>query len=511
MPEKKEIDEVARLVRSRGQIELEELASALGKTEKQTEKLAHILEDTGKIRIDYRVTGIYLVWVGEEFSKEKPPFDESEREEEEKEEIEIPPHKIPRVPKGAPKININDKKKDQFVHKDKWSICAERKSEARAETSARKVDEARFGDTVDLGVSISTEVDEIIRRVREAGRIKMGELARAMKTDEASLEKWVYFLEEQGVLEIESSFRERYLVWKGVPEEKKYERILFNTGFSRTEQAQTSAREEGAELRELRRINSELAEKLRGVIDELDELRRVNSELETKMKTSAREVGAKTREIGKVETKIESMWEKYVPLEKEFENEVAALSAALSEKERKLGELKARVSAIPKEIEKVEKELLKVRTLEESEVEELADAKVRVWNLSSKLRALEEKLRDAGVKEELIGDLVEAENALGRLESIDKVLEKQESAERARVGEITKLLKSVESGLRAVRKGVGGRVADALSTKVERVGEKHMREAEKIKLDKEGALREIKEAIRRKEGAGEKAKEWDGT
>ncbi|MEW6329616.1 MAG: hypothetical protein AB1468_05910, partial [Candidatus Micrarchaeota archaeon] len=94
---------------------------------------------------------------------------------------------------------------------------------------------------------------------------------------------------------------------------------------------------------------------------------------------------------------------------------------------------------------------------------------------------------------------------------VDRILEKHESAERERVGEITKLLKSVESGLRAVRRGVGGRVVDALSTKVERVGEKHFREAEKIKTDKEGALREIKEAIRRKEGEGGKEKEWDGT
>ncbi|MEW6329650.1 MAG: hypothetical protein AB1468_06090, partial [Candidatus Micrarchaeota archaeon] len=403
MPEKKEIDGVARLVRSRGQVELEELAKAIGKTEKQAEKLAHILEDLGRIRIDYRVSGIYLVWVGEEFSKEKPPIGERARERElEEEKFEIPPHKTPRVPKGAQKMNDGRK-------------------EARAETSAGKVEEARFGGALDFGLNISTEVDEIMRRVREAGRIKMGELARAMKKDEASLERWVYFLEEQGVLEIESSLRERYLVWKGVPEERRHERVLFHTGFGSAEPKPVgaTAREESAELRELRRINAELAEKLRGVIDELNELRRVNSELETKMKTSAREVGAKTREIGKVETKIESMWEKYVPLEKEFENEVAALSAALSEKERKIAELKARVSAIPKEIEKVEKELAKVRALEESEVEELADAKVRVWNLSSKLRALEEKMRDAGAKEELIGELVEAENALGRLENVD--------------------------------------------------------------------------------------------
>lgn len=57
------VDMLIKLVSSRGRIEIAEAASELGVSRSALEEWARILEDEGIVRIEYRLTKVYLVWI----------------------------------------------------------------------------------------------------------------------------------------------------------------------------------------------------------------------------------------------------------------------------------------------------------------------------------------------------------------------------------------------------------------------------------------------------------------
>jgi len=79
------VDALVRLVKERERVELEDASSILNIPLETLEDWARVLEEEGILRIEYRLTHIYLVWV-------KPSADQIEEEKrsfyEEKEDIQ---------------------------------------------------------------------------------------------------------------------------------------------------------------------------------------------------------------------------------------------------------------------------------------------------------------------------------------------------------------------------------------------------------------------------------------
>jgi hypothetical protein len=71
------VDALVRLIKERGRIELTDAAAALNIPESTIEEWSGILEEEGIIRIEYRLTKIFLAWVTpteEEAAAEKEEF-----------------------------------------------------------------------------------------------------------------------------------------------------------------------------------------------------------------------------------------------------------------------------------------------------------------------------------------------------------------------------------------------------------------------------------------------------
>jgi chromosome segregation ATPase len=77
------VDALVRLVKERQRIELEDVSSILNIPQETIEEWARVLEEEGILRIEYRLTRIYLVWVkptAEEVATEKQSFYEEKKD-----------------------------------------------------------------------------------------------------------------------------------------------------------------------------------------------------------------------------------------------------------------------------------------------------------------------------------------------------------------------------------------------------------------------------------------------
>ncbi|MEW6721826.1 MAG: hypothetical protein AB1324_01035 [Candidatus Micrarchaeota archaeon] len=76
------VDALVRLVKERQRIELEDISAILNIPQETIEEWARVLEEEGILRIEYRLTKIYLVWVKpteEEVAEERESFYEEKR------------------------------------------------------------------------------------------------------------------------------------------------------------------------------------------------------------------------------------------------------------------------------------------------------------------------------------------------------------------------------------------------------------------------------------------------
>ncbi len=68
---------------------------------------------------------------------------------------------------------------------------------------------------------ISTDVDKIIRILKDKRKMDLHELSREAKMREPTLEKWVEVLEEQGLVKIDYKLTKIFVIWTGETEEKR--------------------------------------------------------------------------------------------------------------------------------------------------------------------------------------------------------------------------------------------------------------------------------------------------
>ena len=59
---------------------------------------------------------------------------------------------------------------------------------------------------------ISTGVDNLIRIVKERGRVEIGSAARELRLPARTVEDWAHVLEEEGIITVEYKLTKAYLV-----------------------------------------------------------------------------------------------------------------------------------------------------------------------------------------------------------------------------------------------------------------------------------------------------------
>jgi chromosome segregation ATPase len=85
---------------------------------------------------------------------------------------------------------------------------------------------------------ISTGVDQLIKLVRERGKVEIGQAARELSLPLRTVEDWAHVLEEEGLIGVEYKLTKVYLAWKSLSPEyvaKKSEKLQAKAGQTKQE------------------------------------------------------------------------------------------------------------------------------------------------------------------------------------------------------------------------------------------------------------------------------------
>ena len=143
---------------------------------------------------------------------------------------------------------------------------------------------------------ISTGVDQLIRLVRERGRVEMGVAAKELGIPVRTAEDWAHVLEEEGLIAIEYKLTKIYLAWKAPTAEyvaKKSEKLQAKATQTREEIDRLLARvEEGG--KELSEMQAEISQAESAASMGPQEVEALKSELSSLFKKQS--AAAKTAE-----------------------------------------------------------------------------------------------------------------------------------------------------------------------------------------------------------------------
>ncbi|MEM2137702.1 MAG: hypothetical protein QW568_01300 [Candidatus Anstonellaceae archaeon] len=132
---------------------------------------------------------------------------------------------------------------------------------------------------------ISTGVDQLIRLIKEKGRIELGAAAKELRQPLRTIEDWTHVLEEEGLVAVEYRLTKIYLVWKGPTSEyvskkagelsgkakeakNEVERLLSKVQKGGKELSEMQ--EEMAKLQSVQGLTPAAAERLKGELSALD-------------------------------------------------------------------------------------------------------------------------------------------------------------------------------------------------------------------------------------------------
>ncbi len=294
---------------------------------------------------------------------------------------------------------------------------------------------------------ISTGVDNLIRLVKERGRVEIGTAAKELKLPARTAEDWAHVLEEEGIITIEYKLTKVYLVWRtpAVKEvEQKREKLEERTVGTREEIEQLLSRvEEGGKSlsamqedianlttrpmsaseveslkRELAALQETYADKIRATSGKLDALRK-------KAVAAGQKVEEKSG-IGEAERSAASDLKNELDVLKKFEE---TLESQKSDTEMFFEAFETRVDDLQKQIE----EGRNSNAMEELKAE-IADAKAQKKELAEAVEAVLEEQQSlegkiAGMEKKL-SDLSDGENSVAA--SRKKIAEIRRMAEEAK-------------------------------------------------------------------------------
>jgi len=180
---------------------------------------------------------------------------------------------------------------------------------------------------------ISTGVDQLIRLVKERGKIEMGAASRELKQPMRTIEDWAHVLEEERLVKIEYKLTKIYLVWQAPSTQyvaQKSEKLEAKATQARQEieQLLTKVEKGGAELSEMQVELSRLdaastitpgdAERLK------DELTGLGEKYSTTLKSASEKLDKLKKKLSAIEPQVQKKSGETAG-EMELEKELATL------------------------------------------------------------------------------------------------------------------------------------------------------------------------------------------
>ena len=313
---------------------------------------------------------------------------------------------------------------------------------------------------------ISTGVDQLIRLVKERGKVEIGAAAKELKQPLRTIEDWAHVLEEEGLVRIEYKLTKIYLVWQS----PSGEYVAQKTGKLEAKATRTKAEVEqllskvergGAELGQMqqevsrlegaRPISPQEAERLKTDLAELD--KNYSSTIKSsseKLERLRKKVATLAPQLGEGAKDDSADVEKELSVLRNFEK---TLQTQLEDTEEFFGAFEARLEDFRKRIEEgksdekaeeARRELAEARGLKA----ELASAMGAMADehkaLSGKLNGIEEKLRELSERDD---SLAGAKKKLAEIRRIALDARKQRKATAEQLSDALSLVKKQSSRL----------------------------------------------------------------
>ena len=290
---------------------------------------------------------------------------------------------------------------------------------------------------------ISTGVDNLIRLIKEMGRVELSQAAKELKLPAKTVEDWSHVLEEEGIVKLEYQLTKMYLVWQAPTKEyveKKGRNLELRATSAKADiEMLLSKVEEGG--RNLAAMQGEIAQATSAPVS-TEETERLKTELSALQKDYSERIRAASGRLEKLRKKALASAprgnegaKKEVP-EADIVKEIAvlhrlegALEAQLHDTEAFFGDYEEKMDALKKEsepgkallaLEKYKADLKDARNLKD----ELSEA---IEAITEEHKALEEKLE--GV-EGTIAKIREGETPGGRTKKLAEIKKLSEEAKK---------------------------------------------------------------------------------
>jgi predicted ArsR family transcriptional regulator len=197
---------------------------------------------------------------------------------------------------------------------------------------------------------IETGVDKLVRLVSERKKISVKDAAKELGVSTTSIEEWSDFLEEDGIISIQTQFATVYLVEKQIGKKELVEKVKAvkdqKEEFLRRVDSSINAlardHEEikliDSEFREIKSLLGENFSKLNKKLEKLQDFRKSHKDIELKKKE----------------------------IEEEYEKKVRAVEAKLADEQKQYAQI---IAGIEEELEKIRKERDMIAEMKSSEKE----------------------------------------------------------------------------------------------------------------------------------------------
>jgi len=267
---------------------------------------------------------------------------------------------------------------------------------------------------------ISTGVDQLIKLIKERGKVELAAAAKELRQPVRSIEDWAHVLEDESLISVEYKLTKTYLVWHGpsaqYAEEKKAE------------------------------IRGEAA----GAKEDVERLL-------AKVQEGGAELAAMQRELSDAEGLVPLPKEEAARLREDLSDVGAKFSSSMDKAAARLAKLKKELAALEPKVGRAEKssgtelsrELATLRNFEKSLSEQLDENEAYFEALQARLEEFGKKLAEGGQDDKLAAleaEISEINDARRELESAIEAVSEEQKALSERASKVALKAKAVLEG-----------------------------------------------------------------
>jgi len=318
---------------------------------------------------------------------------------------------------------------------------------------------------------ISTGVDQLIKLIKERGRVELSDAAKEMKQPVRTIEDWAHVLEEEGLVNVEYRLTKVYLVWRAPTPEyvaQKSEKLEAKASEAKSdiEQLLSKVEEGGSELASMQQELSKLKSAMAMSPEEVEKLKAEMAELQRKYNASIKSASEKLAKLkkkmlalspqaGENEGKGERDAEKELAILRNFES---TLQSQISDNETFFEAFETRLEDFRKRIEEgkpdariaeLKSDIAELKSLKSELLGAIEAVAEEQKSVSEKVAALDKKISDFAEQEY---SLASAKKKLAELRKMREDAKKQRAAINEQLADALSLVKRHAAKIREMEK-----------------------------------------------------------